>query len=65
MSRRWWDRKGIDWETSKARVTETDSESGTDTEEDDARSTASGVSVSSGAEWSRASVKHWGVKQPS
>ena len=50
MSRRWWDKKGIDWEKAKARVAETDSESETDTEEEEARSTASGVSGSSGAE---------------
>ena len=52
MSRRWWDQKGADWETSKSRVAETESESEIDTEEEEARSTASGVSGSSGAEWS-------------
>ena len=65
VSRRWWDQKGIDWETAKARVAETDSESETDTEEEKARSTACGVSGSSGAEWSGASVDQWDVKQPS
>ena len=25
VSRRWWDQKGIDWETAKARSAETDS----------------------------------------
>ena len=62
VSRRWWDQKGIDWEIAKARVAETDSESETDTEEEDARSTSSGVSGSSGEEWSGASVDHWDVK---
>ena len=64
MSRRWWDQKGIDWETAKARVAETDSESETDTEEEEAWSTASWVSGSSGAEWSGVSVDQWDVKQP-
>ena len=59
VSMRWWDQKGINWETAKARVAETDSESETDTEEEEAGSTASGVSGSSGAEWSGASVDHW------
>ena len=62
MSRRWWDQKGVDWETAKARVTETDSESETEKEEEEARSTSSGVSGSSGAEWSGANVDHWDVK---
>ena len=65
LSRRWWDQKGIDWETAKARVAETDSESETDTEEKEARSTSRRVSSSSGEEWSGASVYHWDVKQPS
>ena len=53
VTRRWWDQKGIDWETAKTRVAETDSESEIDTEEDEARSTSSGVSGSSGGgmEW--------------
>ena len=55
----WWDQKGIDWETAKARVAETDSESETDTEEKAARSTSRGVSGLSGAEWSGASVNPW------
>ena len=61
VSRRWWNQKGIDWETLKARVAETDSESEIDTEEEEAQSTSSGVSGSSGAEWSGASVDHWDV----
>ena len=65
MSRRWWDQKGIDWEKAKARVAETDSESETGTEEEEARSTTSGVSGSSGAEWSGESVDQWDFKQPS
>ena len=56
LSRRWWDQKGVNWETAKARVAETDLESETDTEEEEARSTSSGVSGSSGAEWSGVSV---------
>ena len=62
VSRRWWGQKGIDWETAKARVAETDSESETDTEKEAARSTSSGMSGSSGAEWSGASVDQWDVK---
>ena len=58
VTRRWWDQKGIDWETAKARVAETDSEAETDTEEEEARSTSSGVSGSSGAEWSGVSGNH-------
>ena len=65
MSRRWGDHKGIDWETAKSRVAETDSESETDTEEEEARSTSSGVSGSSGAEWSGSSVDQCDVKQTS
>ena len=63
VSRRCWDQKGIDWEKAKARVAETDSELKTDTEEGEARSTASVGSGSSGAEWSGASVNQWDVKQ--
>ena len=65
MSRRWSDQKGIDWETAKARVVEKDLESETNTEEEEARNTASGVSDSSGEEWSGASVDQWDVNQPS
>ena len=62
MSRKWWNQKGIYWETSKARATETDSESEIETEEEEeARSTSNGVSGSSGAEWSGASVDPWDV----
>ena len=53
---RWWGQKGIDWEKAKARGAETESESETDTEEEETRSTASGGSTLSGAEWSEASV---------
>ena len=64
MSWRWWDQKGIDWETAKSRAAETDSESDAETdeepEEEEARSISSGVSGSSGAEWSGASVDPWG-----
>ena len=62
---RWWDKKGIDWEKAKARGADTESESDTYTEEEETRSTDSGRSVSSGAEWSGASVGPWGVKQTS
>ena len=61
----WWDQKGIDWEKAKSRGAETESESDSDTEEEDTRSTASGGSGSRGAEWSRASVNQWDVKQTS
>ena len=61
VSRRWWDQKEIDWETAKARAAETESESEIETEEEEARSTSSGVSGSSGAEWSGASVDPWDV----
>ena len=65
VSRRWWDQKGIDWKTAKERAAETDSESESEMEseaeaeveaEEEERSTSSGVSGSSGAEWSGASV---------
>ena len=59
VSRRWWDQKGIDWDTVKAWAAETDSESEIETEEEEARSTSNGVSRSSGAEWSGASVDPW------
>ena len=61
VSRRWWDQKGIYWETAKARAAETDSESEIETEEEEARSTSSGVSGSSRSEWSGASVDPWDV----
>ena len=61
MSRRWWDQKGIDWETAKARAAETESESEIETEEEESQSTSNGVSGSSGAEWSGASVNSWDV----
>ena len=59
VSRRWWYQKGIDWETEKSRAAETDSDSEIETEEEEARSTSNGVSRSSGAEWSGASVDPW------
>ena len=61
VSRRWWDQKGIDWETEKAWAPETDSESEIEKKEEEARNTSSGVSISSGAEWSGASVDPWDV----
>ena len=54
--------KRIDRETAKSRVAETDSEPETDTEEEEARITSSGVTGLSGAEWSGASVDNWDVK---
>ena len=50
MSKRWWDQKGIDWETAKERTAETDSESEIETDEEEAQSKFSGVSGSSGVE---------------
>ena len=68
VSRRWWDQKGIDWETVKALAAEKDSDSAAESdaeieaepEEEEAQSTSSGVSGSIGAEWSGASVEPWG-----
>ena len=65
VSRRWWDQKGVDWEKAKARVMNTDSGSETDSEEGEARSTASRGGGSIGAVWSGASVNQWDVKQTS
>ena len=70
MSRRWWDQKGIDCETAKARVavTESESESESDTgvkvqtepkEKEEESRTYSGVSGSSKKEWSSTSVDPW------
>ena len=65
VSRRWWDQKCIDWERVKERSAETDSESASEPDaevelqaepEEEERSTSSGVSGSSGEEWSGASV---------
>ena len=61
MSKRWWDQKVINWETAKALAAEMDSESDIEAEEEEARSTSSWVSGSSGAEWSGASVDPWDV----
>ena len=35
MSRRWWDQKGIDWETAKERAAEMDSDSESEMESDE------------------------------
>ena len=75
MSRRWWEQKGIDLEKAKERAAEalaTDSESESEVESEaeveveaepevggEERSTSSGVSGSSRAEWSGASVDPW------
>ena len=59
VSRRWWDQKGIDWETAKKRAEETNSESEIEAEEEESRSKSSGVRGSSRAEWSGASVNPW------
>ena len=72
VSRRWWDQKGIDCEMAKERSAETDSELALEMESDaevevqaepeekeEERITSSGVSGSSGAEWSGASVDPW------
>ena len=61
VSRRWWDQKGINWETAKARAAETESESEIEKEEEEAQSTPSGGSGSRGAERSGASVDPWDV----
>ena len=70
VSRRLWDQKGIDWEMAKARAADTDSESASESdaevevqseleEKEEERSKSSGVSGSSGAEWSGTSVNPW------
>ena len=75
MSWLWWDHKGIDLKTAKERAAEalaTDSESESEVELEaeveveaepdvggEERSTSSGVSRSSGAEWSGSSVDPW------
>ena len=72
VSRRWWDQKGIDWKTAKEWAAETDSELESEMESEaeveldttqerrgEERSTSSGVSGSSGVEWSGASVDPW------
>ena len=68
MSRQWWDQKGIDRDTAKARAAGTDSETESDAEvevqedpeeKEEKRSVFRGVSGSSGAEWSGASVDPW------
>ena len=56
LEMRWWDLKGIDWEKAKASGAEMESESETDMEEEEAQSPDSGEWVSSGSEWSGASV---------
>ena len=68
VSRWWWDQKGIYWYAAKARAAEIDSETESDAEvevqakqeeKEEERSVSSGVSGSSGAEWSGASVDPW------
>ena len=68
VSRRWWDQKGIYWDMAKARAAGTDSETESDAavevqadpeENKEERSVPRGVSRSSGAEWSGASVDPW------
>ena len=60
---RWREQLGIDWEKAKAKETETEatsgSESGTDTEGEEGREAESRASGSSGAEWSRSSADEW------
>ena len=74
MSRQWWDQEGINLKAAKERATEalaTDSESELEVDleaeveaepevGEEERSTSSGVSGSSGAEWSGASDDPWG-----
>ena len=66
---RWWDQKGIDWETAKARGEEegeeTDSSGPGSSAEEEKRNGGreeeeSRASGSSGAEWSGASADEWG-----
>ena len=72
MSQRWWDQKDIDWKTANERAADTDSESESEMESEaeveveteqerrkEERITSSGVSRSSGVEWSGASVDPW------
>ena len=72
MSRQWWEQKGIDWETAKEWEADSESESEMESDEEvevqaepeekekeEERITSSGVSRSSGAEWSGASVNPW------
>ena len=58
---RWWEQSGIDWEKAKAKETETEltsgSESGADTEGEEV--TKRRASGSSGAEWIGASADEW------
>ena len=67
---RWWNQKGIDWETAKARGEEEGEEpdsirgSGSSTEGEEKRNEGreeeeSRASGSSGAEWSGASADEW------
>ena len=64
---RWWEQSGIDWERAKAKETEMEatsgSESGADTEGGEGQEAESRASGSSGAEWSRASVDEWARRQ--
>ena len=63
VTMRWWDQTGIDWEKEKARGTETESEyeSGTGMEGEEAWDIESRANGSSGAEWSGASADEWEV----
>ena len=60
---RWWEQSGIDWEKAKAKGTETEttsgSETGIDTEGEEERKEESRASGSSRAEWSGASAYEW------
>ena len=62
---RWWEQTGIYWEKANTRraETESESESGTDMEGEEARDTEIRASGSSGAEWSGASANGWEVQQ--
>ena len=60
---RWWDQLSIDWEKAKAKETEIESasysDSGSDTEGGEVRETEIRASGSSGTEWSGASADEW------
>ena len=61
---RWWDQKGIDWETAKARREEEGEESGSGSSAEEekrigGREEESRASGSSGAEWSGESADEW------
>ena len=60
---RWWEQSGINWEKAKAKGTETEttsgSETGTDMEGGEEQEEEIRASGSSGAEWSGASADDW------